>query len=48
MGLLELILIILIISALLGRGRLGLGMVLDILIALLVIGLLYRLVVWIL
>lgn len=45
MGILELILLILIISAVFGRGYLALGVIFDIFIALLVIGLLYRLVV---
>lgn len=44
MGLLEIVLLLLIIAAVFGRGRLELGMVLDVLIALLVIGLLYRLI----
>lgn len=44
MGLLEIVLIVLIISALLGRGPLALGVIFDFIIALLVIGLLYRLI----
>ncbi len=43
MSLLDLILILLIIAALTGRGYLALGMLFDFFIALLVIGLLYRL-----
>lgn len=44
MGLFEIILILLILAAISGRGYLALGMLFDFLIALLVIGLLYRLV----
>ncbi|MDQ5951134.1 MAG: hypothetical protein QG639_411 [Patescibacteria group bacterium] len=44
MGLLELILIILIIAAVFGRGPLALGAIFDLLIAVLVIGLVIRLI----
>lgn len=44
MGILELILIILVIAAILGRGPLALGMIFDILIAFLVIVLIIRLI----
>lgn len=44
MGIFELILIVLIIAAIFGRGRLALGMVFDILIAFLVIVLIIRLI----
>lgn len=43
MGILELILLILIVAAIFGRGRLAMGVVLDILIGLLVLGLVWRL-----
>jgi hypothetical protein len=43
MSLLDLVLILLIIAAVTGRGYLALGMLFDFFIALLVIGLLYRL-----
>jgi ABC-type sugar transport system permease subunit len=48
MGILELLLLLLIIGAVFGRGRFGLGSALDIVIALLVVVLLYRVVVAIL
>lgn len=44
MGLLELVLVILIIAAIFSRPVVALGMVFDFVIALLVIGLIYRLV----
>lgn len=44
MGLLEIILIILIIAAVFGRGPLALGAIFDLLIAVLVIGLVIRLI----
>lgn len=44
MGILELILIILIIAAIFGRGPLALGMIFDIVITVLVIFLIFRLV----
>lgn len=42
MGLIDLILLLLIIAAITGRGYLALGMLFDFVIALLVIGLIYR------
>ncbi len=42
MGILELILILILIAAIFGRGYLALGIVVDIFIALLVIAILYR------
>jgi hypothetical protein len=45
MGLFEIILILLILAALGGRGYLALGTLFDFFIALLVIGLIYRLIV---
>lgn len=44
MGILELILILLIISAFFGRGRLAMGSLLDVIIAILVIVLVVRLI----
>lgn len=44
MGILELILVLVIISAFFGRGRLALGSILDVIIALLVIVLVWRLI----
>lgn len=44
MGILELLLILLIIGAFFGRGRLALGSILDVVIAILVIVLVVRLV----
>jgi hypothetical protein len=45
MGLLELILLIVIIAAVFGRGYLAMGVIFDIFIALIVIALLYRVLV---
>jgi hypothetical protein len=44
MGIIEIFLIILVIAAIFGRGRLALGALFDLLIAILVIGLIIRLI----
>jgi hypothetical protein len=44
MGIIEIILVILVIAAIFGRGPLALGAIFDLLIAILVIGLIIRLI----
>jgi hypothetical protein len=44
MGIIEIILIVLVIAAIFGRGPLALGAIFDLLIAILVIGLIIRLI----